>query len=61
MDMRTKFEFTIDDDNTETVMCHSWQESLEVYLTYCNNNGFDIDEKLKKQIIELAKFRRVSV
>ena len=60
MDFTTKFVVTIDDETLEFAK-FSWQESLDEYLKFCRACGFDIDEKLHKQIVELAKFRRVSL
>jgi hypothetical protein len=62
MDMRTKFRFVIDDDNEDIVyMCKTWQDELGEFITAMQVDGFTIDEKRKRQIIELAKFGRVTV
>jgi hypothetical protein len=62
MDMRTKFSFVIDDDNEDIVyMCETWQDALGEFITAMQVDGFTIDEKRKRQIIELAKFGRVTV
>ena len=58
MDMRTHFCFGIDDAFEEKHM-FSWQEGLEFYLEFCSNNGFEIDEEMKKRLITMAKLRKV--
>jgi hypothetical protein len=62
MDMRTKFRFVIDDDNEDILyMCETWQDALPEFIGAMQADGFTIDEKRKRQIIELAKFGRVTV
>lgn len=62
MNLNTSFEFytVIDGEKSHTIKeVFSWQEALQCFLDHCVNNGFEIDEKLEKQIVELAKFRRI--
>jgi hypothetical protein len=62
MDMRTKFRFVIEDDNEDIVyMCETWQDELSEFTGAMQVDGFTIDEKRKRQIIEMAKFGRVTV
>lgn len=60
MDMRTEFSFVID-GNDHTTKVETWQEALSDLMNAMQSNGFTIDDKRKKQIVELAKFGRVTV
>jgi hypothetical protein len=60
MDMRTNFIVRIE-DNEHGYTVETWQDALDEFLTHCQQSGFTIDEKRKRQIIELAKFGRVTV
>lgn len=60
MDMRTHFQFKIDEDVSECRV-DSWQQAVEEFMSAMQQNGFTIDEKRKRQIVELAKFGRVTV
>ena len=61
MDFTTFFELKMDNETVADFKVFSWQEALDCYLKALNANGFEIDEKLHRQIVELAKFRRVSL
>ena len=60
MDMTTEFYFAVD-GIAKKVKVVSWQEAFDELLKHCKDNGFEIDDKLHKQLVELAKFRRVSL
>jgi hypothetical protein len=60
MDMRTNFIVRIEDkEHGYTV--ETWQDALDEFMSAMQRNGFTIDEKRERKIIELSKFGRVTV
>lgn len=60
MDMRTNFTFSIDGKESKHDL-HCWQDALEVFLVELRENGFEIPERKVKQMLEFARFNRVTV
>lgn len=58
--MRTDFSIVTDGEEY-TFKVETWQDALNEFLDVCNASGFTIDKCLQKKIVELAKFKRVSV
>lgn len=60
MDDRTNFKFTIDGNESEYDL-HCWQDALNCFLHDLNASGFEIPPRKVKQLVEFAKFNRITV
>lgn len=60
MDMRTDFEFKID-DKTFSTKVETWQEAVEFFLESANEAGFTVDELRRKAIVEIARTGKVTL
>ena len=60
MDMSTRFKFSIDGQECE-FSAECWQDALHEFLRHCETSGFEIPERKHLQMLEFARFNRITV
>lgn len=61
IDFRTEFKFTVDGEERSTVLSEDPAAGLDAFLSLCQEQGLDISDTRRKQLVELLRFGRVTI